>query len=65
MGGHVARVGERRGVFQVLVGKPVRKPLGRDRHRWDDNINMDVREVGCGGMDLIKLALIGRGGRLL
>jgi hypothetical protein len=44
--GHVARMGEERGVHRVLVGKPERKrPLGRPRRRWDDNIKMDVKEV--------------------
>jgi hypothetical protein len=41
----------------VLVGKPEgKKPLGRPRHRWVDNIQMDLQEVGCGGIDLIDLA---------
>jgi len=45
--GHVARVGERRGVYRVLVGKPEgKRPLGRPRHRWEDNIKMDLQEVG-------------------
>jgi len=57
MGGHVARMGEMRGVFKVLVGKPEGKgPLGRPRRRWEDNIKMDCQEVGCGGMDWIELA---------
>jgi len=44
--GHIARVGERRGLYGVLVGKPERKrPLGRPRHRWEDNIKMDLHEV--------------------
>jgi len=44
--------GERRGVYRVLVGKPEgKRPLGRPRHRWEDNIKMDVQEVGYGGMD--------------
>ena len=44
-------MGERRDVYRVLVGKPERKrPLGRSRHRWEDNIKMDLQEVGCGGM---------------
>ena len=48
----MARMGERRGVYRVLVGKPERKrPLGRPRRRWEDNIKMDLQEVGCGGMD--------------
>ena len=55
--GHVACVGERRGVYRVLVGKPERKsPLVRSRRRWEDNINMDLQEMGCWGMDWIELA---------
>ena len=51
---HIARMGERRGVYRILVGKPEgMRPLGRPRHRWEDNINMDLKEVGCGGMDWI------------
>jgi len=54
---HVARMGERRCVYRVLVGKPQgKRPLGRPRHRWEDNIKMDLQEVGCGGMDWIELA---------
>ena len=54
--GHVARIGERRGVYGVLVGKPEgKRPLGTHRRRWEDNIKMDLQEVGCGGMDWIKL----------
>jgi len=52
----VARMGEGRGVHRVLVGKPQRKrPLGRPRRRWEDNITMDQREVGGGG-DWMELA---------
>jgi len=48
---------ERRGVYRVLVGKPERKrPLGRPKRRWEDNIKMDLQEVGCGFMDCIELA---------
>ena len=48
---------EMRGVYRVLVGKPERKrPLARSRRRWEDNIKMDLQEVGCGGMDWIELA---------
>ena len=48
--GHVARLGEDRGVHRVLVGKPEGKsPLGRPRRRWEDNIKMDLQEVGWGG----------------
>jgi len=55
--GHVARMGEERGVYRVLVGKPeVRRPLGRPRRRCADNIKMDLQEVGCGCMDWIGLA---------
>ena len=55
--GNVARMGERRGVYGVLVGKPERKrSLGIPRRRWEDNIRMDLQEVGCGGMDWIELA---------
>jgi len=46
-----------RGVYRVLVGKPEgKRPLGRPRHRWENNIKMDLQEVGCGGMDWIELA---------
>jgi hypothetical protein len=55
--GHVARMGERRGVFRVLVEKPEgRRPLGRHRYRWEDNFKMDFQEVGCGSMDGTDLA---------
>jgi hypothetical protein len=50
-------MGEEREVYRVLVGKPEgKRPLGRPRRRWEDNIRMDLQEVGCGGMDWIKLA---------
>ena len=53
----VARMGEERGLYGILVGKPEgRRPLGRPRHRWVDNIRMDLQEVGCGYMDWIGLA---------
>jgi len=49
--------GEGRGVFRALVGKPEGKtPLGRPRRTWEDNIKMDLQEVGCVGMDWIELA---------
>jgi len=55
--GHVARMGEERGVYRVLVGKPEgKRPLGRPRRRWVDNIRLDLQEVGCGYMDWIGLA---------
>jgi hypothetical protein len=54
---HVARVGEKRNAYRILVGKPERKrPLGRPRRRWEDNIKMDIREIGWGSMDWIDLA---------
>jgi hypothetical protein len=54
---HVACVGEGRGVYRVLVGKPEgMRPLGRPRRRWEDTIKMDLREVGCGGMNWIDVA---------
>jgi len=55
--GHVARMGEERGECRVLVGKPGgKRPLGRPRRRWVDNIRMDLQEVGCGYTDWIGLA---------
>jgi len=55
--GHVARMGEERGVYRVLVGKPEgRRPQGRPRRRWVDNIRTNLKEVGCGNMDWIGLA---------
>ena len=55
--GHVARMGEERGVYSVLVGKPEgKRPLGRPRRRWVDNIRTDLQEVECGYMDWIGLA---------
>ena len=55
--GHVACMGERRGVYRVLEGKPEgNRPLGKPRRRWDHNIKMDLQEVGRGGMDWIELA---------
>ena len=55
--GHVARMGEERGAYRVLVGKPEgKRPLGRPRRRWVDNIRTDLQEVGCGYVDWIGLA---------
>jgi hypothetical protein len=55
--GHVAQIGEGRGVHRVLVGKLERKrPLWRPRHRWEDNIKMDLQEVGGGCGDWTELA---------
>ena len=57
--GHVACMGERRGVLRVLVRKPeCKRLLGRPRHKWGDNIKMDLQEVGCGSMDWIELAQV-------
>jgi len=54
---HVARMGEEKGVYRVFVGKPEgRRPLGRPRRRWVDNIRMDLQEVGCGYTDWNGLA---------
>ena len=53
---NVTRMGEGRGVYRVLVGKPGRKrPLGRTRRRWEGNIKLDLHKVGFGGMDRIQL----------
>jgi hypothetical protein len=55
--GNVARMGQKRGVYRVLVRKPKgKRPLGRTRHRWKDNIKMDLQEMGCGGMKRIAVA---------
>jgi hypothetical protein len=52
--GHVARIGEGRGVYRFFVGKTEEeRPLGRPRHRWENNIGMDLQEVGCGCEDWI------------
>ena len=57
LAGYAARMGETRGVCMVLVGKPeVKRPHGRPRRRWEDNIKMDLHEVGCECMDWITLA---------
>ena len=55
--GHVARMGEEKGAYRALVGKTEgKRPLGRPRRRWVDNIRMDLQEVGCGYVDWIGLA---------
>jgi hypothetical protein len=55
--GHVARMGERRDVYRVLVGRPKDKsPLGRPWRRWEDNVKMDLREIGIEGANWIRLA---------
>jgi hypothetical protein len=54
---HVARMGEKRNAFRILVGKPEgKRPLGRPRHRWVDEIKMDLREIGWDGVDWIDMA---------
>jgi hypothetical protein len=62
--GNVAWLGERRGVYRVLVGKPEgKRPLGRPRRRWEDNIKADLQEVGCGvwtGMSCFRIQTVGR-----
>jgi hypothetical protein len=56
-------MGERRGVYGVLMGKPEgKRPLGRPRRRWKDNIKMNLHEVGCGGWTGSSWIMIGRGG---
>jgi hypothetical protein len=55
--GHVAGMGEVRGAYNILVGRPEgRRPLGRPRRRWEDNIKMDLKEIGFGDVDWIHLA---------
>jgi len=57
--GHVALMVEGRGAHRVLVGKPEgKRPLGRHRRRWEDNIKMDLREVGCGAVNWMELAQV-------
>jgi hypothetical protein len=55
--GHVARMGDGRGVYRLLVGRPEgKRPLGRPRRMWEDNIKMDLREIGINGANWIRLA---------
>jgi hypothetical protein len=57
MGGACSADGKERCVYRVFVGKPEgKRPLGRPRRRWEDNIRMDLQKVGCGGMDWFELA---------
>jgi hypothetical protein len=57
LAGHVARMGENRNRYRIWMGKPDgNRQLGRPRRRWEDNIKMDIREIGWGGMDWIDLA---------
>jgi len=62
--GHMACMGERRGIYRVLVGKPGgKRPLWRPRCQWEDNIKMDLKEVGCGVWTGSSWLRIGTGGR--
>jgi hypothetical protein len=55
--GHVTRMGEGTGVYRILVGRPEgKRPAGRLKHRWEDNIKMDLRETGIDGTNWIQLA---------
>ena len=55
--GHIARTEQSRNAYRVLVGKPEgKRPLGRPKHRWEDNIKMDLRKVGCDSGDCISLS---------
>jgi hypothetical protein len=55
--GHVARLGETRNAYRILVGKPEgKRPLGRPRHGWVDNMKIDLRKIGWDGVDWIDLA---------
>jgi hypothetical protein len=55
--GHVAPIGEKKNAYMILVGRPEGKsPLGRPRRRWEDDIKMDIREIGWGGIDSVDLA---------
>ena len=64
--GHVARMREKTGLYRVVVRNAGgKRPLGRPRRRWEDNIKMDLEEVGCGGMDWIDLAQDRRGSQAL
>ena len=59
-------MGEGRGVYRFLVGKPVwQRPLGSRRRRWADNTSMDLQDVGCGGIEWIELALVRESWRAL
>jgi hypothetical protein len=64
--GHVARMGEERGAYRILMGRPEgRRPLGRPRLRWEDNIKMDLKEVEWGAWTGLKWLRTGTGGGLL
>jgi hypothetical protein len=64
--GQVAHMGEGRGVYRVLVGRPKgKRPLGRPGHRWEDNIKMDLRDIGLMGLTGFSWVRMGSIGRLL
>jgi hypothetical protein len=64
--GHVAQMGEGRGVYRGLVGRPEgNRPLGRPRHRWKDNIKLDLREIRINGANWITWLRIGSSGGFL
>jgi hypothetical protein len=64
--GHAACMGDGRGVYRILVGRPKgKRPLGRSRRRWDDNMKVDIREVGIDGPNWIRLAQDGSSDGLL
>ena len=64
--GHVARMGDKRGAYRVLMEKPEEKgPLGRPRYRWEDDIKMDIQELGCGAWTGLIWLGMGTGGKLL
>ena len=64
--GHVARMEESRDVYNILVGKSEgKRPLGRPRRRWENNIKMDLQELGCGGNGWIELVQYGEKWRTL
>jgi hypothetical protein len=64
--GHVAHMGENRGAYRILIRRHEgRRPLGRLRHRWEDNIKMDLQEMGWGAWTGLSWLRIGTGGRLL
>jgi hypothetical protein len=63
--GHVARLGKERGVHRMLVGKPLWKPLGRPRRRWENNINLYLQEVGGGRGDWMEVVQVRDGWRAI